>query len=472
MTVFTDLRRAGRALARRPALAVTAAGTLALGVAAVALALAFRHAVLVAPVSFPEPEQLVDVLASRQGVDSRFSLYEADFVAYAEASDSFVALGAYEPVGRRALTGAGEPRQLSVHRVTHGLLAALGVAPLHGRALGPGDEAPGAPAVVLLSEHLWRDAFAADPAVVGRDVVLDGTPHAVVGVLPGGFGVRGGYPDAWLPLPLTATAPRSGATFGAIGRLAPGVSLTAARAEAEAVALRLAATDPEAFEDRRFSLEPLVEVMTASMRPPARLLAVAALLLLVLAATNGSALLLARTAERDREMAVRSSLGAGVAGRVRPVAAEAFWLVLGGCAGGLAMAALLLPLLPDLHGRFLYRSIDLALARPVVLGALAAALAAGLVAALPAVARAAVAGRGGALANLRGGSAPRGSQRLGSALVVAQLALACVLLAGAAALLVSLGRLVAEDLGFEPRGVLAFEVTPPPSRYAGADELA
>jgi len=475
--IAADLRFGARALLRRPGLAAAAILTLALAVAAVALVLAFHHATQVAPVAFPDAERLVDVLAGRRGTDAHSALYTADFRALKGSATAFSSLAAYEPLGRATLTGAGEPRQIVAHRVSAGFFSTLGVPLSAGRDVAAGDEVDGAPAVVLLSTPLARQLFGADDGerrALGREVELDGRPYEVVGVAAGGFGLRGGVPDLWLPLPRrpASEARRDSATVGAIGRLGPGVSLAAARDEADSVARRVTDDLPAGHRERTFYLQPLTEVMTASLRPSVRLLFAAAALLVLLALVNGAGLLLARGNERRREMAVRASLGAGRGRLARLVLTEALLLAAAGVALGSAAAALALPLLPDLHGRLLYRSVDLALAGPVLAGAAAAGLAVALLASLPAALAAAASASAAGLVAPRGSGPSRRGRRVGSLLIATQVALSCVLVAGAGALLASLGRLGAADLGFRAAGVAAFEVTPPTSRYPGAAELA
>jgi hypothetical protein len=369
---MTDLLHALRRLVREPRFTLAAAGTLGVAVAACSLVLAFGWATLVQPTArFAEPERIVDVQATRTGGGEgrRHAVYPADFLAWRDAPttrSSFEAFGAYAPIGAEDLSrrpGGGEPVRLFVHRATAGLFPALGVPPARGRTFQPAEEEPGNDRVALLSDHLAR-RLGASP---GEELVLGGEPHRIVGVMPPGFGVRGGFPDLWLPLSFGPQRPadRRSATLGVIGRLAPGVSIDAARAELSAVAAGLEERFPDTNEDLRPSLLPLVELMTTGLRPTVRLLLGAVLAVLAVAAVNLSNLLLARSIARRGEMAVRASVGAGPARLARQSVLETTALSLVAALLGVALAAAVLPLLPDHHGRFLYRSIDLRLGAPV-----------------------------------------------------------------------------------------------------------
>jgi putative ABC transport system permease protein len=358
-----------------------------------------------------------------------------------------------------------------VHYVSPGFFETLGVRPLAGRTFRDGEDRPGHDRVVVLGHDLWTSHFGGDRGVVGRTLVLDGEPWTAVGVMPPGFGVRGGVPDLWAPLSFGPERPadRSSAYLGAIGRLAPGVTLAAARAELEAAAAALAAGLPAADRDRRPSLEPLVEVMVAGQGDTMRLLLAAAALLLAAAAVNAAALGLAQAHARRGEAAVRSALGAGRSRLVRQ------WLLEGvppaalGGALGAVLAAGALAALPDLGRRLLYRSVEPRLGVWVLALTAVAALVTWLLAAgLPALAASRPVRRPGA--GVRA-TRDRGERRTLSVLVAGQVAVAAALLAGAGLLLRGLERLTASDLGFERRDLLLLEIEPPPARYPTGAEV-
>lgn len=468
-----DTMAALRRLRRRPRPALATALTVALGIAGAAAVLAVAEAALVRPVAFPEAERLVDVQATRgRGAGDRFALYPADFLAWRAAARSFEGFAGYSPLGAFEWTGAGPPERLRAHLVTPGFFATLGVRPLAGREFRAGEDQPGRDRVVVLSHRLWRGRFGGDRAVLGRTLVLDGAPWTVVGVMPPGFGVRGGVPDLWAPLVFGRARPadRASAYLGAIGRLAPGATLAAARAELEAAAAAVAAEHPETNRGLGPSLEPLTELMVSGQRDTVRLLLAVAGLLLAAAAINAAAFGLAQAHVRRGESAVRAALGAGRRRLLRQGLLEGLPPVAIGTGLGLALAAGVLSALPDLGGRLLYRSIDPRLGGWVLARIAASALAVWLLAAgLPAfaAARAARPRAGG-----RGATRGRGSRRALSALVAAQVAAAAALLAGAGLLVRGLERLTATDLGYEHRGALLLEIEPPAVRYPAGAEVS
>lgn len=469
--LWHDGRAALRRLGRRPLPALATALTLALGIAGAAAVLALVEAAVVRPVAFPQAERLVDVQATRGR--GRFALYPADYLAWREAAGgSFSGFTGYSPLGSFEWTGDGPPERLRAHFVSPGFFATLGIRPVAGREFRAGEDEPGRDRVVVLSHRLWQGRFGGDRGVIGRTLTLDGEPWTVVGVMPPGFGVRGGVPDLWAPLAFGPGRPadRTSAYLGAIGRLAPGATLAAARAELEAAAAAVAAEHPESNRDLRPSLEPLAELMVAGQRETARLLLATAALLLAAAAINAAAFGLAQAHARRGESALRTALGAGRRRLVRQWLLEGLPPAALGTALGVALAGAVLAALPDLGGRLLYRSVEPRLGgRVLALTAVAALAAWALAAGLPALAAARSARLTGA-----GGRATRGrgSRRTLALLVAGQIGVAAALLAGAGLLLRGLERLIATDLGFERRSALLLEIEPPAARYPAGAEVS
>lgn len=469
-----DALAALRRLRRRPLPALATALTVALGVAGTAAVLAVTEAAVVRPVAFPEAERLVEVQATRgRGAGDRFALYPADFVAWRAAARSFESFAGYSPLGGFEWTGAGPPERLRAHLVSPGFFATLGVRPLAGREFRAGEDQPGRDRVVVLSHRLWHGRLGGDRAVVGRTLVLDGAPWTVVGVMPPGFGVRGGVPDLWVPLSFGPGRPvdRTSAYLGAIERLAPGATLAAARAELEAAAAAVARERPGTDRGLRPSLEPLIELMVAGQRDTVRLLLAAGGLLLAAAAVNAAALGLTQAFARRGEAAVRAALGAGRRRLVRHGLLEGLPPVALGTGLGVALAAAALASLPDLGGRLLYRSVEPRLGGWVLALTAAAGLAVWLLSAgLPALAaaRSARPAAGGG----RGTTPGRGSRRGLSLLVAGQVTVAAALLAGGGLLLRELERLTDTDLGYRHRDALLLEIEPPAARYPTGAEVS
>lgn len=468
----TDLRYAWRSLRREPTFTAAAVLTLGLGIAASVVILALVHAARIQPVArFSAPERIVDILPfHRERPQARLSFRPADFVAYREAATSFSHFAAYDPLGSFNLTGTGPPQRLKAHAVSADFFTTLGVQARLGRTFTTDETQPGADRVVLLSEHLWQ-RLGADASLLGRPLLLDGTPYTAVGVMPGGFGVSGGFPDIWVPLAFGPERPidRQSGTLGGIARLRPGTSLEEARHEATVIAQRLEASFPATNEDLRFSLEPRVALMKASSDNLLMLLG-AVVLVLLIAAVNVANLQLARVVAREDEMATRFSLGACRWRLARQVWLESTLLALFGAGLGLLLAAWALRALPDLHGTYLYRSVNLRINLWVVALGIGFALAAGFLAGLLPALR--VLGRTAAPLTVSPGltAGPR-ARRLNHALLIGQVVATFVLLAGAGLLVRSLDALVRADLGFDTAGVLSFEVAPSRTDYADGPAL-
>lgn len=468
-----DVRLAVRGLLRAPGFAVAAVGAIALGIGATTAVYSVVDQVVLSPLPYPDSHELVTVWTQdpRQGAEKDVASWP-NFIDWRDAATTFDALATALP-RRYTLTGGGEPEEVVGAAVSRGFFELIG----HPLALGRpfrDDEVEGTVSnVVVISHELFARRFGADSSVVGRTITLDGAQYEIVGVTRPGSG----YPrDAalWTPQafppdePLTKY-PRFRLLFPVIGRLADGVTLSAAQAEMDAIAARLAEAYPEANQGTGIRLEPLQETIVGDARTPLLVLlgAVAAVMLIVV--VNVANLLLARGTARARELAVRLAIGAGRGRIVRQVLAES--ALLGGL-GGLVGAALAavgvatlaaagppeLPRLDEVRPDWTILGIALAVA-------FAAAFAFGLVPALQA-------GRADPATHLRSGGPGASTAALGrvrSAFVAAQFALALVLLVGAGLFLRSFLNLRAVDPGFDPDGVLSVSMNLPRDRYPNAD---
>lgn len=462
-----------RRLLRRPAFLALAVTTLGLGIGAAAATFAVVDAVLLRPLPYAHPDELVTVwshsdLPERSG-GSPLSLNEA--VEYGERTRVFSGFAAYT-WGQATLLGGDQPRQLVAARVMQPLFPVLGVAPSLGRTFRPAEDSPGRDEVVILSDGLWRQAFAGDALVLGKKVVLDGRPRIVVGVMPPGFHYPGDA-DLWVPMAVDRGAldKESIESHGlnAVARLRPGVSLTAALADLDRVVRELAAVYPGHFGPRDgASLLSLERTIVGRSRTPLLSLLAAVGMLLLLACVNVANLLLLRAQQRQREVAVRDALGASPWRLLGQLVGEALLLsvlsaLLGVLLARLSLAgvrALLPPELPRAEGL----AVDWRVLGFAVLVTMASTL---LVSTAPGwwLRR----GRGSA-AVLRGAARAPRSGHLPDALVVGQVALALVLSAGAALAGRSLSQLSRVDLGFAPRGVLTARVALPDSAAYGTPE--
>jgi len=482
-----DLRYALRLLAREPAFTATALLTLALGIGATTAVFSVVDAVLVRPIPFPEPHRLVLVWETdRASGTTREPASLPDFLDFQARSRALSALGALSGFEANLTPPHGEPTRLAALAVTHELLPMLGVRPLAGRAFAAGEDEPGAPDLVLISERLWERLFAREEGTVGGTLLLDDRPRTIVGIVPSGadFGVlqilgaaaysRGFAErnvrvdvDVWVPLARDARAlPRDTHPILLVGRLADGLPRGAAQDEMATIAADLERTYPQNAA-RGVFVEPLADVVLGPVRPALLALLGAVALVLLVACVNVASLLLARGSARAREIAVRTALGAGMPRLARQFAAENTILALASGALGIGLAfaglRLLIALAPADIPRLATAGVNARVLATTLLVSMAVGLAFGMVPIFQGWRldlRSAL-GKDDA----RGATASRGRGALHSTLVIAEVALAVMLVAGAGLLIKSFWRLRQVDPGFRVEGVLKSEYQLPPTRY-------
>ena len=457
-----------RTLRRSPRFAIVAVLTLALGIGGTTAVFSAVNAVLLEPLPYAQPGQLVRLYQYKDGhPDAPTYVTDAHFRAFQRDLASFSALAAvYDYSDHGAdIGGAGSAERIHTLPITARYFDVLRVKPFLGRSFEESDDR-GAP-LVILSNALWKRHFASDPAVIGQTLDMDGVPRTIVGVMPDGFSdpVSGSI-DAWLPTEIDPTdlSPRNH-YLTVMGRLAPGIEIDRARAELKALDASLAREFPTA-KNMRTMLVPLKEDVVGSSSRALELMLGAVGLVLLLVCVNIANLMLVRGSERAREFALRSALGAGGSRLARQLLTESITLALVGALAGLAVAAVAMKLLVRLSAGSIPRLADLSLDPRVLAFSLAAATASALIFGL-APARKVARNRPADVLREQGRSATSGgtSSRLRSALVVAQVALAFILLAAAGALLASLQRLRDVPLGVQPANVLAFELSLPAARY-------
>lgn len=481
LSIGAGLRQAIRGLSRRPGFAFVVVSTLAIGIGATTVAFAMADGVLLRPLRYDHPEELVNL--SRVDPDwfpepptaaeaaGWFATPPATALDWERQSRAFTHLGAYAATSG-ALDVGDEPVRIRGAVVRSGVFAALGVPAERGRYLLPEDDALGAPWVVVLSHGLWMRHFGGDPEAVGRTVRIDETEYHVVGVMPEDFGFPSEFTDAWVPFgdEILLSETRSAGFLNVVGRLAPGVELEEAREDMRRVTADMAAVHPEE-RDFEVLLYPLHEITVASARYGILLLLGAALVVLLVGCTNVANLLLSRAAERRRELAVHAALGAGSGRLAGLVLGESLLLAGLGALVGVAMAkAALSPFLAALPmnvPRAGEIAIDVRVALVIILLTLGVGV---LVAMLPAARTA----RSELNATLRdggqGAAGGRRSLRSHGALVVAEVALAVVLLSASGLFLESYRLSAGEDPGFGMDDVYATDVSVPRLRESAGDE--
>ena len=468
--MLSDLRYALRGLRRAPGFAAAAVLTLALGIGANAAIFSVVNGVLLRPLPYADPGQLV-MLYGRYPEFGRTGTSLPDFRDWRDQTGrSFAQLAARHGTAM-ILTGRGEAERVAADRVTANFFTTLGVRPLLGRAFLPEEErAGGDDDVVVLSHGYWQRRFGGDAGIVGQQIQLSGRPYTVVGVAPPSFGFRGAA-DLWAPARTDTTRGRRAEYLDVVGRLRPGVTVAQAGADVAAVVRRLAEQYPETNGNITSEVIGLRDDLVGGVRPALLAFMGAVGLVLLIACANVANLLLARAASRDREVAVRVALGAGRGRLVRQLLTESVVLAVSGGLLGLGIATWGVAAVRTAGVQFLPRQTEVTVDGAVVLFSLALAVGTGLLFGLAPAVRLS---RGTLHATLRDGA--RGSTggalvRLRSALVLGEVALALVLLVGAGLLLRSFAKLTGVDLGFEPRGALTADVTFPAAKYRERESL-
>jgi putative ABC transport system permease protein len=463
-----DTRFAVRMLARTPGFTIAALVALALGIGATTAVFTVVNSVLLRPLPFAESERLVMVLNSRPLfgiVNSGAGL--ADYLDWKARSRSFESLDVFR-IMRFTLTGEGDAEILVGMTVTATAFETLRVKPLFGRTFAAGEDHPSRTPTVVLSERLWHRRFGSDRAVLGREVLLNGKPHSVIGVMPAAmeFGPRD--VEAWAILPLEPPTRRGPFFYRGLGRLKPGVTVEQAAAEMTAIAHAVERENPKGYEQLGFPVIPLHEVMVGRMRPFLLTLAGAVLLVLLIAISNVANLMLARATARQRETAIRLSIGASRWQLVRQFMTESVILSLVGGGLGVLLAAWGVEVLKWMGPRDLPRLSEIVLDGQVLAFSMLASIASAV---FFGVAPAFAASRAALNESLKQGGRTgesRGQGRMRGALVVAQVTLSVLLLIGAGLLIRSFNLLEQVNPGFQaaPARVLSMNVALSGALYA------
>jgi len=457
---WQDLRFGARMLRRRPGFTAAAIATLALGIGPLAAVFTLAYALLVKSLPYRDPDRLVMVWnANREKGSLELPLSAPRFFDWQGGNDGFERMGAYMS-GNVNVGGPGEPEVVTGAAVSADFLATFGVPPFRGRAFLRDEDRAGAAPAVVLGHELWRRRFGGDPAAVGSRITLDGEVYTVVGVMPPGFAFPSNA-ELWTALAFDLSAPQfnPGNNFlRVVGRLKPGVSVAAAQAQLATVSRDATATG--------VNLVPLREQLVGRMRTPLLLLLGAMGFVLLIACANVANLLLVRAAARQREVAIRTALGASRSRLLRQLVAEHVLLAALGGAAGLALAAGGVTFLAGLDTLRIPAGVDVAVDLRVVAAVLGATALVGVVFGALSALRTQAAGLAAALKDGVGHSVSLAPRPLRSGLLVAQIALSFVLLAGAGLLIRSLAKVRAVDPGFQTDGVLTATVSLSAPRYA------
>ena len=467
-TLLQDLRYTFRTMRRDASFTVFAILIVAIGIGACSTIFSVVNALLLRPLPFSDPGRLVWIAKVGASGLSGETVQVGHFVDLREQNKSFSDMAAYFAfygVGDNKLTGVGEPERLSGVPVSQNFFPLLGIKPMLGRLFNVDECKWNGPKAVILGHGLWKRRFASDPTIVGRKLTINDAPVTVIGVLPESFDFStvfapGSRIDLYSPFPLTAETNRWGNTLSIVGRLKPGVTVQQAQAEAVILAkdIRDHHRDRNEFEPRLSLLEKHV---SGRIRPALFVLACAVGVVMLIVCANLSNLLLARTATRQKEMAIRAALGAARSRLVRQMLTESVVLSCIGAALGLMLAfagtrvlahldAFSIPLLQSVR-------IDLGALGFTLLMALVTGLVFGLV---PALQVPAFTVHDSLKDSNRGSSVGKGHTWVRGALVVSEVAFACVLLVGAGLLIRSFLRVLDVDLGFRPERAAALRIDP------------
>jgi predicted permease len=473
--LVSDLRQALRIALRTPGFSVAAVLTLGIGIGATSAVFSVLNALTWKPLAYQDSARVCLLRAWDEARNREsFSMPLAAFVALEPHAPSFERVAAYR-YWSAGLSGEGVPERAQGYRVTGDTFPLLGVPAKLGRTLKPEDAAATAPKVVVLSHGLWQRRFASDAGVIGRSLRLDGEPYTVIGVMPARFEfpVYNFKGELWTPLFVDKAAaladPGASGSVVALGRLRKGGSRQAAEAEVRAAFLRHAAASPETFRSLGVRVLPLQELGAREARPPLAALLGAVLAVLLLGCANLAGLLLARGVARERELAVRTALGASGAQLVRQLLCESLLLAATGAAAGLLLASLLLAALqaalPESALSTMPNVAELRLDGATLAFGMGLALVTGVAFSLVPALRAGRRPSAPALGSGGRSLGTRPQQRLRGALVVAQVGISLVLLVGAGLALMSFRSLVARETGFAPQRVLTLTASLPSERY-------
>ena len=467
-----DIRYALRALGRSPSFTIVALLMLALGIGATSAIFSFVDAVLLRPLPYRDPGAIIRLFERPPGA-TRNAISALNFRDWQDQNTVFTAMAAisYAP---STLSTAGGPVQIRGARVSAPYFDIFGTRPAAGRTFVDGEDTPGRDRVVVISHALWQAQFAGDSGIVGRTIRLDGTPYTVIGVLPADSPFDRGWPRLWRPL---AFAPgeqtRDYHWLSVYGRLKPGVTFEQARANMDAIGARIARDYPHSNKDWGVRLERFADLVVGpDLRQSLKVLMGAVGLLLLLGCANLANLSLARGTNREREVVVRAALGASRGRILRQFLTESLILSLGGGALGVGAGYLMMRSLEQLMPPFyLPREAVVTLDwRALAFCGLVAILTGVLFGVAPAVHASRVDLSSSMRASSRTATGDRRRRRLRHSLVVAEIAISCVLLAGASLLGRSFFAMRSVEAAREPERVLVAGLFAPSGRFADPDE--
>jgi putative ABC transport system permease protein len=476
--MFQTVRYAIRSLGRTPSFTLAALVCLALGIGATSAIFSIVNAVVLRPLQYPESNRLIRIYTEFPtfpgGGLHKFWVSDSEVFDLQKSAKSFDLIGASSTTSVN-LAGVNQPTRVTATFVSAEVPKLLGVQPIMGRFISKQDDSPGAPAVLMLSHGLWRRVFGGDPNIIGKETILNGAKATVIAVMPQGFAFPPGQIDpteAWSALQLDPNhVSPGGHNFDVVGRLAPGVTLAQAREEMARLVARWgesASPNHHVFtpKDHYPSLYSFYDEVVGGVRKAMLLLLGAVVLVLLIACVNVANLLLARSEARQREIAVRRAIGASTSDLAKQFVIEGLVLALTGAALGVCVAFGSLRLIESANSGSIPRAAEIALNLPVLLFTLAVSVLIGVLFGLAPFIHVSAIRVFDTLKSSSGRSSSSiASKRFRNVLVVAEISMAFALLAGAGLMMRSFWNLQQVNAGFNPKGLLTFNLSLPEAAY-------
>jgi putative ABC transport system permease protein len=471
-TFFRDLRYGLRVLRKSPAFTAVVVAAIAIGIGANTAVFSLVDAILLRPLPYPEPDRLITVGMHQQGGSGLHPMGVADFLAWRDRQQSFERV-AFFSAGNSSfsLTGLGTPERIHGTSVSADFFSTLSVKPLLGRGFEPGEDRPGSPAVVVISEQFWRNHLGSDPGALNRSITLDGKPYAIVGITPASFRFPAREPlDVWAIRTLNPPQGRPPYGLLAFGRLKQNVTIQRAETELNTIAAQVTKQYPSSPE-LVCAMMPLKQWMVRTVSTALLVLMGAISLVLLIAIVNVANLLLARASVRQREVAVRMALGASRARVIRQLLTESVVLSLLGGLGGLLLAFVSLKAFIAFGPGHMPRLEEVGMNGSVLLFTFVVCVGSGIIFGLAPAFETSRTKLSDPLKDAERGSSAGSAHRTHRALVISEIALALVLMIGSGLLIRSFLRLRDVDPGFQPDHIVTATISLPRS-YSSPEQIA
>ena len=465
--LWSDISYTARIACRAPLFTATVVLTVMLAIAANTTIFSVVNSVMLRPLPFREPDRLVQVAEKNDKLNlPTFSSSVLNFLDWREQAHSFEDLAAVG-FANYTLTGSGEPEQFSGYRITSAVTGVLGIAPVAGRAFTEEEEQPGAAPVAMIGEGLWKRRFGGDPGLIGRTILLNGTPTTVVGIAPAAFNLNlTAGSDVYTPLTIDRSKEiRLSHLIFTVGRLKKGISIEQAQAEMNGISSRMGQQYPQIRYWGIHLVSMFDTFVSADLKTGLVVLMWAVVFVLMIACANIANLLLARAAARQSEMAMRTAMGASRARLMRQLLVESVMLSLFGGAAGICLAFWAVRVINHSLPPNTLPVSAVEIDPTVLCFALGLTTITGVLFGIVPAWRTIKVDLNTVLKQGGRGSKGRMSARLRNGLAAVEIALATVLLIGAGLFIRSLANLERVRLGFEPQGLMTFQLAPPPTQY-------